>query len=365
MTTTESASKTVSIENEEEHSETEPVTKRKEEEEVENFAPEAAVPDLQEVKEIQTYEDAVLVDGEEEDDDEESDFSESALESEESFEEEYEKETEEEQEESAWASDEREYPYEVPRPALTLDEASYVLGKSIRAIERSIQGKWGNRLPEGWQARKMKIDGESEWRIIPPAGFRIRHTVSNTVGTKSNISEPEAVESSQYDSRIDEATDCEPLEENGTTESSTAVATTGDKSGGLKLPGFNFSLEGFLNSASNKAKTELVRASNGVNDLDMDHPTIVIDRSDDVERLLRELANTQKELAEERRQRMDDLRTLSQMQSSMRLLEDHASQTSILKEELVETREALKLHKEQYQAYLKLPWWKKIFKKAP
>lgn len=49
---------------------------------------------------------------------------------------------------------ERQYPYDVPRPALTLDEASYILGKSIRAIERSIHGKWGNRLPEGWQAEK-------------------------------------------------------------------------------------------------------------------------------------------------------------------------------------------------------------------
>ena len=49
--------------------------------------------------------------------------------------------------------------YEIPRPALTIDEASSILGKSIRALERSIAGKWGNKLPEGWHARKMKIDG--------------------------------------------------------------------------------------------------------------------------------------------------------------------------------------------------------------
>lgn len=353
MTTAESASKSISLEADERIEEQEKVTGEKTEsqDELKNFAP---VSDEetgeQGTEDVQTYEDAEVVESQDETDPVEDNRD--------SFEEE-----EEEEEESAWATDEREYPYEVPRPALTLDEASYVLGKSIRAIERSIQGKWGNRLPEGWQARKMKIDGESEWRIIPPPGFRIRHTVSSTFGTKSNIKEDEQVskespEEVAVETALETATDADPVE-------STEVATTGEKAGGLKLPGFNFSLEGFLNSASNKAKTELVRAANGVNELDMDHPTIVIDRSDDVERLLRELANTQKELSEERRLRMDDLRAMSQMQSSMRLLEDHASQTSLLKDELLDARRALKLHKEQYEAYLRLPWWKKIFKKSP
>ncbi|MBX9669717.1 MAG: hypothetical protein K2X93_18990, partial [Candidatus Obscuribacterales bacterium] len=74
--------------------------------------------------------------------------------------------------------------YDVPRPALTLDEASSILGKSIRSIERGIEGRWGNRLPEGWKARKMKIDGQDEWRIIPPPNFRVRHSKVRTPATQ-------------------------------------------------------------------------------------------------------------------------------------------------------------------------------------
>ena len=32
----------------------------------------------------------------------------------------------------------RVYPYDVPRPALTIEEASSILGKSVRSIERSM-----------------------------------------------------------------------------------------------------------------------------------------------------------------------------------------------------------------------------------
>lgn len=258
--------------------------------------------------------------------------------------------------------EEREYPYEVPRPALTIDEASSILGKSIRSIERSIQGRWGNKLPEGWQARKMKIDGESEWRIIPPPGFRIRHTSSLWGDTKNNTEEEE---STSYD-----AQDVKEV----ASEESTALSYEEPKDDetengtGLKLPGFGFSLENFFTTAGNRAKTEIARAGMagmGSSNSELEHPTIVIDRSDDVERLLRELANTQKELSEERRLHMQDMKLIAELQGSMRLLEDHASQTSIMKKELVEAQEALIQHKKQYEAYLALPWWRKLFKKAP
>ena len=258
---------------------------------------------------------------------------------------------------------ERQYPYDVPRPALTLDEASYILGKSIRAIERSIQGKWGNRLPEGWQARKMKIDGESEWRIIPPAGFRIRHTVSKSRADLANSEYESSGTTNGTSTILAEVEDAIAVDESP----ETAKSNDDSKGNGLKLPGFSVAIENFITSASQKAKNEIARATSLSQeaDLDMGHPTIVIDRSDDVERLLRELANTRKELAEERRLHMDDLRLLNQMQTSMRLLEDHASQTTCLKDELIQAREALKLHKEQYESYLKLPWWRKLFVKAP
>lgn len=258
---------------------------------------------------------------------------------------------------------ERQYPYDVPRPALTLDEASYILGKSIRAIERSIHGKWGNRLPEGWQARKMKIDGESEWRIIPPAGFRIRHTISKSKADLPNSEQESGDTITGTNTSLTEVEDAIPVDEN----QETTKFSHDSKSNGLKLPGFGVAIENFITSASQKAKNEIARATSLSQemDLDMGHPTIVIDRSDDVERLLRELANTRKELAEERRLHMDDLRLLNQMQTSMRLLEDHASQTTCLKDELIQAREALKMHKEQYETYLKLPWWKKLFIKAP
>ncbi|MBX9668093.1 MAG: hypothetical protein K2X93_10765, partial [Candidatus Obscuribacterales bacterium] len=93
--------------------------------------------------------------------------------------------------------------------------------------------------------------------------------------------------------------------------------------------------------------------------------TIVIDRSDEVERLLRELAEVHKELAVERRARLDDLRLISDMQSSMRLLEMKSSQTSTLKEELALATTTLKEHRLQYQEFLSLPWWKRLFRRLP
>lgn len=247
--------------------------------------------------------------------------------------------------------------YEVPRPALTIDEASSILGKSIRAMERSIAGKWGNKLPEGWHARKMKIDGENEWRIIPPPGFRIKHSSASTdTGTTDDTEPIEPIEEAETFPAEDSYT------ENETEES---FEDSSESKTSMKLPGFGFSIENFLNTASKKAKNEIARVAVGQTEQLDEHPTIVIDRSDDVERLLRELADTQKELAEERKQHMEDMKLIAQLQGSMRLLEDHASQTAIMKEELVETRELLAVHKKQYEEYLNLPWWKRIFKKAP
>ncbi|MBK9146076.1 MAG: hypothetical protein IPM23_26720 [Candidatus Melainabacteria bacterium] len=232
----------------------------------------------------------------------------------------------------------RVYPYDVPRPALTIEEASSILGKSVRSIERSIEGKWGNRLPEGWKARRMKIDGEAQWRIIPPPGFRVRHSSSASARKTAE----------------------KPLEK-PTPEPSPVRAS--DESGEHEF--FGFSLERLITTASIKARNELVKAAGGAVEDNQDHPTIVIDRSDDVERLLRELADTQKELAEERRLHMEDMRLLAKMQDSMRLLEDRASTTAMLKDELKGATLALAEHKKQYQEFLALPWWKRIFKSKP
>src|SRR5208283_99293 len=66
--------------------------------------------------------------------------------------------------------------YEVPRPWLSIEEAASMLGRSVRGVERSIIGRWGNKLPEGWQARRVRLDGNDEWRIVPPPGFRVKHS---------------------------------------------------------------------------------------------------------------------------------------------------------------------------------------------
>lgn len=236
------------------------------------------------------------------------------------------------------------YSYEVPRPALTIEEAAGILGKSVRAIERSISGRWGNRLPEGWKARKMKLDGQVEWRILPPPGFRIRRSTTNLLKPRT------------------QETDMSP----GQTETQSAKSeTSAQESGSKSTLDFGFSLEKLL-SAGKKAGNELVKvAENAMENSFEQHPTIVIDRASDVEKLLRELADTQKELATERLMHLEDLRQMHEMASSMRLLEMRGTQTQILKEELEDARKALKAHKEQYEAYLALPWWKKMFVSAP
>lgn len=237
--------------------------------------------------------------------------------------------------------------YDVPRPALTIDEAAAILGKSIRAIERGISGKWGNRLPEGWKARKMKIDGQDEWRIIPPPNFRVRHSKVKTPRTEDMASK----------------TSPKPAP---TPSPRTTVARTEESTGLLDNDSlFGFSFNNLLQTAGKRAKTELAKAAEYAIETTMEYPTIVIDRSDDVELLLRELAEARKELSEERRMHLEDLRIMADMQGSMRLLELKSSQTATLKDELVEVTRTLQEHRRQYQEFLALPWWKRLFRKSP
>jgi hypothetical protein len=250
--------------------------------------------------------------------------------------------------EEEWDNDGPVLVYDVPRPALTIDEAATILGKSIRAVERGISGKWGNRLPEGWKARRMKIDGQDEWRIIPPPSFRIRHSKvgmpRTEVMTEKTIEKPASAPAQPARA----ASNDEPLGLRETAES---------------LLGFSFN--SLIQTAGKKAKTELARAAEYAMEANMEHPTIVIDRSDEVERLLRQLNEVQKELSEQRRAHLEDLRLLAEMQGSMRMLEMKSSQTASLKDELVEVTRTLQEHRRQYQEFLALPWWKRLFRKAP
>lgn len=194
-----------------------------------------------------------------------------------------------------------------PRPALTLRQAAAVLGKSMRAIERSILGRWGNRLPEGWTARRIETESGAEWRILPPPGFRLN--LNQAPGKQT------------------------PLE---------ALVDVSDE-----LVSRLFQDKRALPVHSERHFTE--------------QPAIIIDRADEVEQLLRELLQTQRQLSEERRLRMEDLRAITQMQGSMRLLEDRAAQTSALKQELTAAQQELVQLKQQYLELLNRPWWKKLF----
>ncbi|MDZ4834991.1 MAG: hypothetical protein SGJ27_14535 [Candidatus Melainabacteria bacterium] len=241
--------------------------------------------------------------------------------------------------------------YDVPRPALTIDEAAAILGKSIGAIERGISGRWGNRLPDGWKARKMKIDGQDEWRIIPPPNFVVRHSKSRKPRTEDMTSK----------------TSEKPATARATTSSPRTAGARNEEATGLLDNDslFGFSINSLLQTAGKRAKTELAKAAEHAIDATMEYPTIVIDRSDDVELLLRELAEARKELNDERRMHIEDLRVMADMQSSMRLLESKSSQTAILKDELLEVTKTLQEHRRQYQEFLALPWWARLFRKSP
>jgi hypothetical protein len=219
--------------------------------------------------------------------------------------------------------------YEIPRPWLTLQEAASIMGRSQRALERSIIGRWGNKLPAGWSARHVTIDGQAEWRIIPPPGFRIKRTHKST-----------------NEINTEDASVTQPKEQKDQ----------------------NFSLEKLFNtigtSIGTSVKNQLQTASGSI-DAEITPATIVIDRSDEVEKLLRELSDTRQELAEQRKMHMDDLRLLHEMQTSMRLLEVNAIETSTLKKELIEAQQMLIEHKQRYERFASLPWYKKLFSKHP
>lgn len=304
--------------------------------------------------------------------------------------------------------------YETPRPWLSIDEAASVLGRSSRAVERSILGRWGNRLPEGWTARKITIAGadQDQWRVIPPRGFRLKnnrkaatlHTeiesedgnqteaqdketkTASVQQAKTETSLKEDLEGEEKANRTDLGPDLKDPTQGQATDlaesRSMASPAKGEASHKPKEEdemshktsrdeSFSFGpLERLFQSASRIAQKELASFVNSgrkerheIYKPDMEATTIVIDRSDEVEKLLRELADCQRELAQERRARMEDMRLINEMQSSMRLLEVNARETRQIKEDLIDAQTALLEHRKEYQEFLKLPWWKRLFHK--
>jgi len=189
---------------------------------------------------------------------------------------------------------------------LTVQQAASILGKSVRALERSLLGRWGNKLPEGWTARKIQGERGDEWRIVPPPGFKLRS----------------------------------PLPQNASAET---------------VDFFSAFTQDFLAEMKTNPKRSLQRSEQHT-----EHATIVIDRGDEVEHLLRELLSTQKALAEERRLHMEDLRIVAQLQGHMRLLESNSNETARIKLELEQKQHELLQLKDEYNQMLDWPWWKKI-----
>ncbi len=249
------------------------------------------------------------------------------------------------------------------RPWLSIPEAARVLGKSPRALERCILGRWGNRLPEGWSARKVRIDGNDEWRVVPPAGYRKHSRKSAQSRVETYTSDLDTTGDTKASKSSKEQNQQERFEDDARIKQE-EVESMPNKV--LEDDMFG-SLEKLFTSASKLAQKELASFVKGRKEkTEVFHApveTIVIDRSDEVEKLLRELAQCQKELAAERRARLEDLKLINEMQGSMRLLEDHCRETRTLKEELVEAQVLLIEHKKQYQEFLQLPWWKRLFHK--
>lgn len=206
---------------------------------------------------------------------------------------------------------------ELARPALTVREASTLLGRSVRALERSILGRWGNKLPEGWVAKKISIDGNDEWRVIPPDSFKVRHR------SKDEETSRETEGDDLIPNLLEEALD-------------------------IVLP--SQKKDGFV----------IKHSEDG-----LDNSTIIIDRSEEVEQLLKELVKVHKQLADETRQHVEDLRMLNEMTNSMRLLETNQHNAQVLKDELITAQKDLIAFKHQYEAYLSLPWWKRLFRSFP
>jgi hypothetical protein len=225
------------------------------------------------------------------------------------------------------------YSYEVPRPFLSLHQAASVLGMTLRSLERSLRGRWGNKLPDGWLARKMKTDQGDEWRILPPPGFRVK---LNTATTYDTVSDTELVENYEPGSSGHVA------EQQGYAPQPPA-SNTGEFSN-MQNPA--------------RRKQQQWRPERHT----LDHPTIIIDRTEEVEHLLRELVNTKGALAEERRVHLEDMRMISQMQSSMRLLEVHAAEQAKVKTDLELAKQELAQWQKKYEEMAARPWWRRVFK---
>jgi hypothetical protein len=189
---------------------------------------------------------------------------------------------------------------------LDVKTAAVLLGKSIRAVNRSLSGKWGNKLPDGWHARKIVLNGQDEWQITPSPDV-----------TKEQIKD--ALQ------RVKKAEDHAAFEE-------------------------------FLGNwmVEPPAPAPLAKAQ----------PLVVAKEETELEHLLREVATAHKALAEERQKHMEDLRTLFELQNSMRLIEMNSNDTARLKEDLVEAQRDMLAIKNQYQQFLSLPWWKRLFRKS-
>jgi hypothetical protein len=180
-------------------------------------------------------------------------------------------------------------------PVLSVKEAALILGKSIRALERSLSGKWGNKLPEGWSASKKIIDGSEEWQIYPPEGFRCEHLLES----------------------LRRPTDDPQMQ--------------------------RIQLDDLLRPVRQQ----------------FDHAT-----GNEITSILKELAQAHRELADQRKLHMQDLRTLLELQGSMRLLEANSGETAKLRGELVEAQKDLIALRDRYKMMLSLPWWKRIFIKG-
>jgi hypothetical protein len=254
------------------------------------------------------------------------------------------------------------------RPWLSIPDAARVLGKSPRALERCILGRWGNRLPDGWSARKVRIDGNDEWRIVPPAGYR-KHSRKSAQSRVETYTSESGTTGDTKASKPSKEQDKQERDQQERFEDDARIQREEVESMPNKVLEDDMfgSLEKLFTSASKLAQKELASFVKGRKEkTEVFHApveTIVIDRSDEVEKLLRELAQCQKELAAERRARLEDLKLINEMQGSMRLLEDHCRETRTLKEELVEAQVLLIEHKKQYQEFLQLPWWKRLFHK--
>jgi hypothetical protein len=235
------------------------------------------------------------------------------------------------------------YSYEVPRPFLTLQQAASVLGMTLRSLERSVLGKWGNKLPDGWLARKLRTNGGDDWRILPPPGFRVKLNAAAT----------------EYDTEYDS----EPA---GPEEHTRVTSTFAPPDAHMQAPpagvpeAINFYTGAGATTGGGKRKQQQPWRPERHT---LDQPTIVIDRTEEVEHLLRELVSTKGALAEERRVHLEDLRMISQLQSSMRLLEVNAAEQVKAKAELEAAREELNTWKQRYTEMTKLPWWRRLFKK--